>query len=179
MVWTDREVAQRWTRFFTGPVIIQRYLQEESLTAAEQAQVQATLNLWRARLADWSWFMPCLNQSLARQANAEDGCTGRFWEGRFKSQALFNAGALLTAMTYVDLNPIRAQLAESLATSEFTSVQQRMQTPEMSPAQGPRAAWPRLLPFAGHAEDIDALPFRWRDYLEPAASTGRCAVPGK
>ena len=50
-------------------------------------------------------------KSNARQANAEDGCTGRFWEGRFKSQAL------LAAMAYVDLNPIRAGMADALPDS--------------------------------------------------------------
>jgi hypothetical protein len=53
---------------------------------------------WRVRLASVSEFMQQLNQVIARQANIEECCTGRFWESRFKSQPLLTEEALLTAM---------------------------------------------------------------------------------
>ena len=126
---TDDEVLARWTRLFTGPMLVQRYLQPAARAAmgdAERAKVQEMAHIYRQRLCDLSWFMRVLNESIARQANAEDGVKGHFWEGRFKSQALLDEQALLAAMAYVDLNPIRAGMVESLENSAHTSIAARL-----------------------------------------------------
>jgi hypothetical protein len=39
--------------------------------------------------------MRCLCEKIAREANDEDGCSGRFWAGRFKSVALLDEAAIL------------------------------------------------------------------------------------
>lgn len=126
--WTDEEVLNRWTQLFTGPLFVQRYLSEErtDMDVSQLASVSTWAATYRERLHDLSWFMRVLNESIARMANREDECTGRFWEGRFKSQALLDEHALLTAMAYVDLNPIRAAMAETPEQSDHTSVQQRI-----------------------------------------------------
>ena len=66
--------------------------------------------------------MRFLNESVARQANLEDGCKGRFWEGRFKSSALLDVGAVLSAMVYNDLNPFSASVDADPEQSEFVSL---------------------------------------------------------
>ncbi len=107
--------------------------------------------------------MRCLNESIARRANAEDNCTGRFWEGRFRSQALLDEGALLTCMAYVDLNPIRAGTATTLEESEYTSIRERL----LAAARGQRAAV-GLVPFADQAGGggVEPLPVAFADYVE-------------
>ncbi len=130
--WSREEVLRRWTQLFDGPALVQQLLaarerdEDPGFSAAMMSRVDEWAQTYRARLMDVSWFMRVLNESIARRANAEDKVTGRFWEGRFKSQALLDEQAILTAMTYVDLNPIRAAMAQTPEDSEHTSVAERI-----------------------------------------------------
>ena len=124
--WGDSEVVKRWTALFPRNAALIETLQKNKSSKVAQKQLQQQISLWRERLMDISWFMRCVNEIVARQANREDECSGRFWEGRFKSQALLDEKALVTCMAYVDLNPIRAGITDTLENSDFTSIQERL-----------------------------------------------------
>ena len=124
--WSDEEVIKRWTALFPRNGLLIKTLQKNQKARVAKKQLRQYISLWRERLMDISWFMRCLNETVARQANLEDNCKGRFWEGRFKSQALLDEKSLLTCMAYVDLNPIRTGVSVSLDSSDFTSIQERL-----------------------------------------------------
>ena len=122
---SDDEIMGRWCALFKGPLLIQLYRDGEDLKPFERTTVSDILKVWRSKLTSISWFMRCLNQPIARQANLEDKCTGKFWESRFTSQALKSEEALLSCMAYVDLNPVRAGIADRPETSSHTSICER------------------------------------------------------
>jgi REP element-mobilizing transposase RayT len=126
VAWSEQDVIERWERLFSLPVIVQRYRSNEILSRAERDVVSELVIKWRLRLYDISWFMRCLNEPIARRANQEDDCTGRYWEGRYKSQALLDEKAIAACMAYVDLNPVRAGMAETPDQSEHTSITERI-----------------------------------------------------
>ena len=196
--WSDDEVTARWWRLFP-----QR--RNEDHTPAEPTEFElniirndaAGLLEKRKRLSDISWLMRCLVEPIARRSNKEDEVTGRFWEGRFKAQPLLDETAIAACMAYVDLNPIRAGIATSLESSDFTSVQARIadrqSASEVSTAdakdvrieQGEHAGW--LSPLAlepprqrvrekattRRASNKGCLPMTLDDYLKLLDWTGR------
>jgi REP element-mobilizing transposase RayT len=174
--WSVREVIEHWHLLFKGHLLSQRYLQNESLTRAEVNALDELVVLWRKRLTDISWFMWVLNEGIAREANKEDCCTGRFWEGRFKSQAILDESALAACMAYIDLNPIRAGLAKTPETSIHTSIKKRIKQACTSKVPNRMDQQPpALLPFVGNPrEDMPkGLPFCLTDYIELVDWTGR------
>lgn len=176
---TDQQVIEQWNRLYKGHMLADRYLAGEVMSRAEWEALSELIEKWRLRLYDISWFMRCLNEHLALQANAEDNCKGRFWEGRFKSQALLDEGALLTCMSYVDLNPIRAGLAETPERSDFTSAQERIEAyakrRSENKAKLPKRQPTKLHPFKSGREkgSVKCIDFELNDYLRLVDWTGR------
>jgi REP element-mobilizing transposase RayT len=142
--WSDREVATRWLTLFPRHRDLEGTpippLEKEICALADCPERIAEL---RRRLSSLSWFMGRLNEFIARAANKEDSVKGRFWEARFKCQVLLDEAAIAACMVYVDLNPIRAGLAETPEGSDFTSIQERIrawQKETMTTASVPREA---------------------------------------
>ncbi len=167
--WTTLDVLTRWHKLFKGTILTVKYQAEQQLTEFELEMVEETALIYKQRLIDISWFMRALNEPIARQANKEDKCTGHFWEGRFKSQALLDEGALLACMAYVDLNPVRAGIAPTPEQSSFTSIQLRIK----AALSGEQPA--ALLAFTGneHQEKAVGISFSLKDYITLIDETGR------
>lgn len=168
--WRDEEVAERWVRLFPPREDGDLAFSAKCLRLVADPE---RLRLLRARLADVSWLMRCLAEPIARRANREDGCKGRFWEGRFKSQLLCNEQALLAAMAYVDLNPVRAgivaRVEEAIHTSAVSRIAVARETPQtLALPLGPIMGEPR-----------PPLALSTADYLQLLDWTGRQLAPGK
>jgi REP element-mobilizing transposase RayT len=134
--WTDEEVAKHWWNVF--PLRRNRDGTPAAPNETDLAMItgdEKRLKEIRQRLSSISWFMRCLAEPIARRANQEDECRGRFWEGRFKAQPLLDDSALAACLAYVDLNPIRAQIAETPEESRYTSVYERIQATQRQSAE--------------------------------------------
>ena len=127
--WDDTEVARRW--LMLCPVRKDEHGQAEEPTESELNTIRKNrkkLEAIRSRLSDISWWMRLLSQNIAQRANREDEEVGKFWQARYRAVRLLDETSLLACAAYVDLNPIRAAMAQTLETSEFTSVQKRIQS---------------------------------------------------
>jgi REP element-mobilizing transposase RayT len=190
--WSFDEVIHRWLCLHKGPFLIQQYQKGGVIGKAEMNVLIKIVEEWRIRLASISEFMQQLNQVIARQANIEDNCTGRFWEGRYKSQPLLTEEALLTAMAYVDLNPIRATMAKTPENSAHTSIKERIKpsfsieqalktNPDIKPHYLQRFTIKALLSFEGNIkhDNQEGVLFSHNDYLILVDTTGRIQRSGK
>jgi len=169
--WTALEVSQRAVRLY-------RRAEEGD----EQRQARANnlkdrperIEALRERLGSLSQFMAALNYPIARAANAESGKKGHFWDKRFQCQRLEDESALLSAMAYVDLNPIRAGMAENLEDSNYTSAKKRIAAIESDRRKAAEGLSPILGPLRQQL-----LPMNQGQYLELVDQTGRELHPGK
>ncbi len=136
--WDDAEVARRWAEAFPPRVSPRHSQDSEALKQIKRDELladPARLKKARLTLGSLSMFMKYLKQPIAWRANREDNCTGHFFESRFYSGALLSENAVLAAMAYVDLNPVRADINDTIERYEHTSIYKRLQRLERSPAE--------------------------------------------
>lgn len=177
--WNDAEVARRW-------MLICPKRKDAAGNPAEPSQSEidlirndpVRLAETRKRLSNISWWMRLLCQRVAQRANAEDRASGdgqilgKFWQNRYRAVRLLDEAALVACTAYVDLNPIRAGIATTLATSDHTSIQRRIEAlfaaPAMNvePAHSP--ALPTCLPPGTPAQAYDRqIAFARDSFLSP------------
>ncbi len=127
--WSAEEVVRRWFRLFPPRGSDRKPLGEsQRRELAEQLSGDARwVSRARDRLSSLSWFMKCLKEPLARLVNKEEGCTGAFFEGRFKSIAILDEESLLAVCAYIDLNPVAAGIAAVPESSPHTSLRARVE----------------------------------------------------
>ena len=196
--WSDDEVALKW--WMLCPARKNKGGSPAEPTEFELNAIRNDtkgLKEKRVRLSSISWFMRFLSERVAKEANKQDSCTGRFWEGRFKAQVLLDDAALLACLQYVDLNPVRANIASSAESSDFTSAQDRIvdlkAAEEVSTAEaqdnriehGQRAGWLAPIPLEPKRQAVRAkktvrrasnkgcLQMGLGDYLQLLDWTGR------
>ncbi|MFG0262973.1 MAG: transposase [Novipirellula sp. JB048] len=141
--WDNREVARRWMlicphrRGADGAPLPPTEPEIESIAGCHDKCAEI-----RKRLSSISWWMRLLCQRVAMRANREDQESGHFFQARFHATRIADEASLLACAAYVDLNPIRAAIAETLEQSDHTSVQRRIQAITAGPDPAPEAGEP-------------------------------------
>jgi len=156
--WSDEQVAAHWLEVCPAR---QRGHRDDGRAQALRTLLadDALLQRCRQRLGSLSWFMRLINEPLARLANREEDCHGRFWEGRFQSKVLLDDAAWLAAMVYVDLNPLRAGQVRSAEDGPHTSIRRRLRSPVVAHARV-------LQPIASGLASPLHLPLTLADYRQ-------------
>jgi hypothetical protein len=167
--WSNLEVATRWCTLYPRN---NDKLQQARINAIATDPIR--IAIYRHRLSDLSWLMKSIAEPIARRANEEDGVDGKFWQGRFRCQALLSEKAILGAMAYSDLNPIRAKAANTIATAKYTSIRKRNQAIE----KNPQVAHAPLRPLLG-CRSANMPLLTEGEYLELVDFTGRQLHPNK
>jgi hypothetical protein len=204
--WSDEEVVRRClvisrlVRSPDGSSIKEPTALEIAVEVAQPGRVGQL----RERLSSLSSFMGALCEYMARRSNAEDDCSGRFWEGRFGCRRLENEAAILICGIYVDLNQIWAGEALTPEQSTHTSAHDRIEAwlarrAELGARTGAELQladnWlceltldERAAAYTGpevsgqtgcRASDKGLLPIRLEEYLELLDWTGRTVREGK
>jgi hypothetical protein len=187
--WSRAEVARRWLTITKLAKCLSDELPKPDPRRVEQlAKDKKKIDKLRLRLCSVSWFMGILSENIARRANAEDDCRGRFWESRFKCRECTSQNGILVCGLYVDLNLMKAGEATSLETARYSSLFQRMQAQRQPESARRRAdGWLGELTLRAEtredatlgrssrtgrrASDLGLIPISLEDYIKLARWT--------
>ena len=175
----EEEVARRWLIAYPP-----------SSTALKESKVEAILEdperleVLRERLGDLSWYMKCLNHHIARRANLEDDCTGKFWESRFhSSRPMKSLDALYACMAYIDLNPLSAGVTRTPGEEgEHTSLSRRKDEARQNEVKAKSRMAPMRICSKSrriHSGGSASLPLTLENYLIHVEWVARCRPSGK
>jgi REP element-mobilizing transposase RayT len=131
--WSDEEIIERWFRAF--PPTRRRVNKLKHLNEEKERMRNNPLRLTHRRkvLGSLSEFMKHLKQPLAWRINRDDDQRGHCFEQRFYSGAILSERSLLTTLAYVDLNPVRAHIANDISQCQHTSIAKRLAELENTP----------------------------------------------
>ena len=163
--WSDEEVAERWLEAFPRNTRPQGNPLDNALHRQTLLDDPNRLAKCRASLGSLSSFMQHLKQPIARRANREDAVSGHFFEQRFYSGALLSDNAVLAAMAYVDLNPVRAKIAQRIEQCLHTSIVERLKVVENHPDRLKQALAPITSGLRGDGDTLEVLPFSLEHYI--------------
>ncbi|WP_235034317.1 hypothetical protein, partial [Roseiconus lacunae] len=135
--WDDREIALRWLMICPARMVDGKPAEPTEAELNAIRNNPERLAEVRHRLSDPSWWMRLLNQRIAQRANREDEESGKFWQDRFRAIRIEDEASLLACAAYVDLNQVRAGIAESVEESKFSSIQTRIESEFGSTAESP------------------------------------------
>ncbi len=171
--WTDEEVARRWVDAFPTLVEGSIDLGMQELRYQVILEDPSLLAATRRKLGDLSCFMKHLKQPISWRANQEAGTDGNFWANRFYSGALLDEDAVLAAMAYVDLNPVRAKIARNIEECQDTSVFERMKDAKHSKEKLDAYLEPIVSGLNSNAEKktVRSLPLTLAAYLKRLQNT--------
>ena len=183
--WSSEEVARRWLMLCPERRDENRRpLEPTDFEIHRIVSNEEKVAILRSRLSDISWWMRLLCQNVAQRANKEDCESGKFWQARFRAVRLLDETAILSCAAYIDLNPIRASIARTIATSDYTTAQKRafdLALQSQDGAQSYSAQSPGLpvaSPAAIRSDDRVAAGPRSSQHLAPVDLNERSGRPG-
>ena len=115
--WDDSEVVRRWLMLCPEHRDAKGNPEEPSEFELNHIH-KAKLKVIRGRLSDTSCWMRLLSQSIAQRTNKEKASSA-------VAVRLLDETAVLACVASVDLNPMRAALADTIEDNDFTSAQKR------------------------------------------------------